>query len=99
MKRFSVIALGFWVGFAAMAIWYYLFWTSLESAVFTGVLVALLSGIVWTTPDNFPRSIRRMAALALIGTLLLYCLYVYSILSVSDCGLIDGRLLCMNRNF
>ena len=98
-KRLSVIALGFGVGFAVMAIWYYLYWTSLEFAILTGVLVAVLCGIVWATSDSFPRFIRRIAILALIGILLLYCLYVYSILSVSDCGLVDGRLRCMNRNF
>ena len=99
MKRLSVIALGFGVGFAAMAIWYYLYWASLESAVLTGVLVAILSGVVWATPDSFPRTIRRIAALTLIGILLIYGLYIYSILSVSDCSIIDGRLRCMNRNF
>ena len=70
-----------------------------EFAILTGVLVAVLCGIVWATSDSFPRFIRRIAILALIGILLLYCLYVYSILSVSDCGLVDGRLRCMNRNF
>ncbi len=99
LTRLSIIASGFGVGFAAKAIWYYLHWTSLRSAVCAGVLVALLSGLIWAAQDIASRFLRIGAAITLIGLTLNYGIYVYEILRVSDCGFIDGRLYCMNRYF
>ena len=98
-KRTLICLIGFAVGFSAMAVWYYLNWASFQSAIFAGIGTAVLFGIGFSAPDTIPKLLRVSALSLLVLSFLVYSFYVHSILRVSDCGFIDGRLYCLNRYF
>lgn len=89
---------GFLAGFAPVIFWTYLHWAPLSWSVLAGVVVALLFSVIWAIP-NIPKAGRTMAAIALALIAVGYVVVVVGILSVSDCGFIDGRLHCINRHF
>jgi len=99
LKRTLIGLLGFAVGFSAMGIWYLLYWASLKSAVLAGVGTAVLFGIGLSGRGKTPRILRVGAISLLVLASLVYGFYVYSILRVSDCGFVEGRIYCLNRYF
>ncbi|HVK79664.1 MAG TPA: hypothetical protein VM915_03550 [Verrucomicrobiae bacterium] len=89
---------GFLAGFAPVVFWYYLHWAPLSWSILTGVAVAILFSVIWLFP-NIPKTWRRLAVIGLALIAVGYLVMVIGILSVSDCGFIDGRLYCTNRHF
>lgn len=98
-NRVSICLVGFAVGFIAMGLWHYLYWTSFASALLAGATVAVLCGAIWAGQDVVPRAVRAGAIALLVCLVLSYGFFVYNILSVSDCGFMDGRLYCLSRSF
>ncbi len=98
MAKPLVPVAGFLAGFGPVVFWYYLHWAPLSWSIFAGVAVAVLFSVIWAIP-NVPQAWRKLAAVGLALIAVAYVVIVAGILSVSDCGFIDGRLYCTNRHF
>ena len=98
-KLSAVSIVGFAAGFIAVGIWWYLYWAPFELAMMAGTVIAVLCAIVWGGIEAVPKVLRLGAVGLLILSVVIYSFQVYSILRVSDCGFIDGRLYCLNRYF
>jgi glucan phosphoethanolaminetransferase (alkaline phosphatase superfamily) len=89
---------GFLAGFAPVVFWHYLHWAPLGWSILAGVAVAVLFSVIWVIPRVSP-AWRKLAAIVLVLIAVAYVVIVIGILSVSDCGFIDGQLYCINRHF
>jgi hypothetical protein len=100
MKTANLIIpfVGFLAGFIPVAVWHYLNWAPFSWTVISGILVAVLFSLLWSTP-NRSRHVRIFAAVVLALIFVVYLLVVTSILSASSCGFVDGRLYCLSTQF